>query len=103
MSASLSGPFNIGSIRATTMAAFAIFMLCEGTAHAQFLFWPRSTFWPGRYAPFKHHHHHHHRQTNPESARNARPEAAAKGPLHIIISIADQRVSLFDNGTLIAR
>ncbi|MDI2077368.1 L,D-transpeptidase, partial [Bradyrhizobium sp. Mp27] len=36
-------------------------------------------------------------------ALNARPEAPPKGPLQIIISIADQRVSLFDNGALIAR
>lgn len=101
MPAPLSGRVTIGSNRATTMAVFAIFMLSAGTAHAQFLFWPRYTFWPGHYAPFKHEHHH--RQTNPESAKNARPEAPPRGPLQIIISIADQRVSLFDNGTLIAR
>ena len=103
MSAPLSGRINIESIRAmtVTMAVFAIVMLSTGTAHAQFLFWPRYTFWPGHYAPFKHKHHH--RQTKPESAGNARPEELAKGPLQIIISIADQRVSLFDNGTLIAR
>ena len=101
MSAPLSGRINIGSIRATTMAVFAVFLLSAGTAHAQFLFWPRFTFWPGHHAPFKHRHHH--RQTNSESARDARPEAPANGPLQIVISIADQRVSLFDNGTLIAR
>jgi hypothetical protein len=103
MSALLSGRINIGSIRAITitMAVFAIFMLSAGTAHAQFLFWPRDTFWPGQYAPFKHQHHH--RQTNSESASKARPEDAPKGSLQIIISIADQRISLFDNGTLIAR
>jgi hypothetical protein len=91
----------MGFIRATTIAVFAIFMLSAGIAHAQFLFWSRYTFWPGHYAPFKHKHHH--RQTNSESAKNARPEDPPKGPLQIIISIADQRVSLFDNGTLIAR
>ena len=87
--------------RAITTAVFAIFMLPAGIAHAQLLFGPQHTFWPGHYAPFKHKHHH--RQTNSESARNARPEDPAKGPLQIIISIADQRVSLFDNGALIAR
>ena len=85
----------------TPLIAFAAFMLSAGIAHAQFLFWPQHTFWPGRYAPFKHKHHH--RQTNSESAKNARPEDPPKGPLQIIISIADQRVSLFDNGALIAR
>ena len=101
MSAPLFGHINIGSVRAITMAVFAILMLSAGIAHAQFPFWPRYTFWPGHYAPFKHKHHH--RQTNSESAKNARPEDPPKGPLQIIISIADQRVSLFDNGTLIAR
>jgi hypothetical protein len=85
----------------TPIMAFAIFMPSAGIAHAQFLFWPRDTFWPGHYAPFKHKHHH--RQTDSESAKNARPEELSKGPLQIIVSIADQRVSLFDNGTLIAR
>jgi L,D-transpeptidase catalytic domain len=97
----LSGRINIGSIRAIGMAVFAIFMLSAGIAHARFLFWPQYTFWPGHYAPFKHKHHH--GQRNSESAKNARPEDAPKGPLQIIISIADQRVSLFDNGALIAR
>src|ERR1700716_978823 len=85
----------------TPLIAFAIFMLSAGTPPAQFPFWPQYTSWPGHYAPFKHKHHH--RQTNSELAKNARPEDPPKGPLQIIISIADQRVSLFDNGTLIAR
>src|SRR5260370_18349693 len=85
----------------TPLIAFAAFMLSAGIADAQFLFWPQYTFWRGHYAPFKHKHHH--RQTNSESAKNARPEDPPKGPLQIIISIADQRVSLFDNGALIAR
>ncbi len=102
MSALLSGHIKIGSVSAITMAGFAILILSGGTAQAQFLFWPGHTFWPGHHAPPKHRHHHH-RQANPESARNARPEDAPKGPLQVIISIADQRVSIFDNGTLIAR
>jgi hypothetical protein len=85
----------------TPLIAFAAFMLSAGIAHAQFLYWPQDTFRPGHYAPLKHKHHH--RQTNSESAKNARPEAPPKGPLQIIISIVDQRVSLFDNGALIAR
>src|ERR1700686_1358773 len=83
------------------LIAFAAFMLSSWIAHAQFLFWPQSTFWPGQHAPSKHPHHH--RQTNSETAKNARPEPLPKGPLQITISIADQRVSLFDNGTLVAR
>jgi len=85
----------------TPLIAFAAFMLSAGIADAQFLFWPQYPFWRGHYAPFKHKHHH--RPTNSESAKNARPEDPPKGPLQIIISIADQQVSLFDNGALIAR
>ena len=85
----------------TPIIAFTAFMLSTGIAHAQFLFWPQYRFWPGHYASFKHKHHH--GQTNSESAKSARPEDPPKGPLQIIISIADQRVSLFDNGALIAR
>jgi hypothetical protein len=87
--------------RAITTAVFAIFMIPAGIAHAQFLFGPQHTFWPSRYPPYKHKHHH--RQTNSETAKSARPEPLPKGPLQIIISIVDQRVSLFDNGALIAR
>jgi hypothetical protein len=83
------------------MAAFAILMFSAGIAHAQFPFWPQYTFWPGHHAPFQHKHPH--RQRNPESSKNTRSEDLPKGPLQIIISIADQRISLFDNGTLIAR
>jgi hypothetical protein len=86
----------------TPIIAFAAFMLSTGIAHAQFLFWPQYRFWPAHYAPSKHKHHHH-RQTDSGSAKNAQPEDPPKGPLQIIISIADQRVSLFDNGALIAR
>ena len=85
----------------TPIIAFAIFMLSAGIAHAQFLFWPQYTSWPGHYAPFRHKHHHRH--TKSELAKKAQSRDAPKGPLQIIISIADQRVSLFDNGALIAR
>jgi hypothetical protein len=101
VSAPLSRRINIGSICVTAMAVFAIFMLSAGIAQAQFLFGPQSTFWPGHYAPFKHKHHH--RQANSGAAKSARPEDSSKGPLQIVVSIADQRVSLFDNGALIAR
>src|SRR3954471_7223721 len=87
--------------RAITTAVFAIFMLPAGIAHAQFLFGPQHTFWRSQYAPYKDKHHH--RQTSSETAKSVPPEPLPKGPLQIIISIADQRVSLFDNGALIAR
>ena len=101
MSASLPGHINSGPLAAITMPVIAIFMLSAGTAHAQFPFWPRYTFWPGHHATSNHKHRH--APPNSESAGNARPKDFPNGPLQIIVSITDQRVSLFDNGTLIAR
>ena len=47
-----------------------------------------------------------HRQrlpTSKESEPKAKSQEVAKGPLQIIISIADQQISVYDDGTLIAR
>jgi hypothetical protein len=67
----------------------------------QTLFWPQYGSWWGDHAPSRHNHQHRH--TKSESAKENQPEEPPKGPLQIIISIADQRVSLYDNGTLVAR
>src|SRR6266550_2990914 len=106
MSAPISGRINMGSIRATIVAAFAVFMLPVGIAHAQFPFWPQHGAWWDD--PSRHRHQHRHSgHTKPELAKDAQSKDAQKdapkGPLQIIISIADQRVSLYDNGILIVR
>jgi len=98
---SVSGRTNMGPIRATIVAAVAVFILPVGTAHAQFPFWPQYRSWWGDHAPFRHKHHHRHPKS--ELAKKAQSRDAPKGPLQIIISIADQRVSLYDNGALMAR
>lgn len=90
-----------GHIRAIALTAFAVCLLVPGIAHAQFPFWPQYGFWHRQYAP--HRHKHPHRRTNSELAKNVQPEAPPKGPLQIIISIPDQRVSLYENAALIAR
>src|ERR1700730_18261160 len=101
MSAPIFGRINMRSIGATMVAAFAIFILPVGIAHARFLFWPQySSLWR-HHAPFRHTHQHRH--TKSELVKSAQSKDAPKGPLQIIISIADQRVSLYDNGALIAR
>jgi hypothetical protein len=87
--------------RATMVAALAVFILPVSTAHAQFPFWPQYRSWWGDHAPFRHKHQPRH--TRSELAKNAQSKETPKGPLQIIISIADQRVSLYDNGALIAR
>jgi hypothetical protein len=88
-------------IRATLLAAFAVCLFPIGTAHAKFSFWPQYGSWWGDHAPFRHNHQHRH--TKSESAKENQLRETPKGPLQIIISIADQRVSLYDNGTLVAR
>jgi hypothetical protein len=101
MSTPIFGRINMRSIRATMVAAFAIFILPVGVAHARFLFWPQySSLWR-HHAPFRHTHQHRH--TKSELVKSAQSKDAPKGPLQIIISIADQRVSLYDSGALIAR
>jgi hypothetical protein len=89
------------AIRATLLAAFAACIFPIGTAHAKFSFWPQYGSWWGDHAPFRHNHQHRH--TKSESAKENKPQESPRGPLQIIISIADQRVSLYDNGILIAR
>ena len=99
----LSGRINMESIRATMVAALAVFMLPFGIAHAQYPFWPQYRSWWGHQAPFRHQHQHRHRHTKPELVKSARINDSPKGPLQIIISVAEQKVSLYDNGKLIAR
>jgi hypothetical protein len=89
------------AVRATLLSAFAVCLLPIGTAHAKFSFSPQYGSWWGDHAPFRHYHQHRYQKS--ESAKGNQPQETAKGPLQIIISIADQRVSLYDNGSLIAR
>jgi L,D-transpeptidase catalytic domain len=67
----------------------------------QTLFWPKYGSWWGDHAPSRHNHQHRH--TKSESAKGNEPQENPKGPLQVVISIADQRVSVYDNGSLIAR
>jgi lipoprotein-anchoring transpeptidase ErfK/SrfK len=107
---------NVVSICAVLAAVLAVCLIPVGTARAD-LFWPhyRSWGWDG-YAPFRPHyrswgwgyskpvrqkHRRAHRKHEPE--QKAKSQEAAKGALQIIVSIADQRVSVYDDGTLIAR
>jgi hypothetical protein len=83
------------------IVAFAVFILPVSTAHAQFPFWPQYRSWWGDHARFRHKHQHRHAKS--ELAKNAQSKDTPNGPLQIIISIADQRVSVYDNGALIAR
>ena len=85
---------------ATLAAALAICVLSPGNAHARFLFWPQHRSWWGDHE-FRHKHEHKHAKS--ESTKKGQVQDAAKGSLQIIISIADQRISLYDNGALIAR
>ena len=90
---------NAQPLCATLLVAFVGCIFSIGTAHADFPFWPRS--WWGAHAPSRHARHHRH--TKPELAQNTRSQDTPAGPLQIIISIADQRISVYDNGLLIAR
>jgi hypothetical protein len=80
------------------VAALALCLLSAGTpSHGRSMFWSESRFWWGdfrhRYPP---------RRTKSDLTKK-QPQGASKGPLQIIVSIADQRISLYENGDLIAR
>jgi hypothetical protein len=75
-------------------------MLSVGTSHARSLFWPQYGSWWGDHT-FRHKQQHRH--TKSDSTNKTQLKDAPKGPLQIIISIADQRISLYENGALIAR
>src|SRR6516225_1128085 len=88
-------------IRALVLAALAVCSLSSVTAHAQFFSWLHYRSWRGEHTPFRHKHQH--GRTQSELAKKAEPQDTPKGPLQIIVSIADQQLSLYDNGALIAR
>jgi L,D-transpeptidase catalytic domain len=76
------------------------------TANAQFFYGPQDRLrfsdhtsrWSD-HTPSRHKHGH---RTKSKSAKEAQPQDPPKGPLQVIISIEDQRISLYDNGVLIA-
>ena len=87
------------------------------TAYAE-LFWPHYRSWGwddygssrthhyrswgwGDYEPYRQRRQREHKGYAPEQKAN--PQEIAKGPLQIIVSIADQRISVYDDGALIAR
>ena len=87
-------------IRALLLGALAICILSEGTSQAQPLFWPQyRSLWGDHTFRQKQQH----RQTKSDLTKNIQLKDSPKGPLQIIISIADQRISLYDDGALIAR
>src|SRR6266853_963603 len=94
-------PANVGSIPATALAVLAICIVPIGTAQARPLYWPQYGYWWSDHAPLRHSHRHKHAETTLEKKDQA--QDASNGPLQIIISIADQRISVYDNGALIAR
>jgi hypothetical protein len=89
----------------TVLAGCIIFPV--ETAHAQFSFGPQYRWrWSDHTLRWRDHTpsspKHGHRKKS-ESAKETRHQDPPKGPLQVVISIEDQRISLYDNGVLIAR
>ena len=113
----LNRQLNAVSVRAALSVALALPLIPTGTAQAE-LFWShyRSGGWDD-YGPFRPHHYRSWGWDDYEPFRQKRHRAnkgyeleqkpksleVVKGPLQIIISIADQKISVYDDGTLIAR
>jgi len=93
------------------LITLAISLQLAGTSQARSPYWSPYRFWWGDHT-FRQKHQREHKK--PESTKRAPSQDAskdaskgaskdaAKGPLLLIISIADQRISLYDNGALIA-
>jgi L,D-transpeptidase catalytic domain len=108
---------SVMSIRCVLSAAFAVWLIPIGVAKAE-LFWPHHRSWGwDDYEPLRPHHYRSwgwgdyepNRQKRQrankghELEQKANPREIIKGPLQIIISVADQRISVYDDGILIAR
>jgi L,D-transpeptidase catalytic domain len=109
---------NVKSIRAIVLALLAVCIVPAGTAQAQFLswpqYWPQYRSWWGHHAPARHKHRHRYTKpklvkkdqaphTKPKLVKKDQAQDAPNGPLQIVVSIADQQISVYDNGALIAR
>ena len=92
---------NVRAVRATALVVLAFCIVPVGTAHARLVLWPQWGSWWGDHAPLRQSHRP--RRAEPKSAKQDQAQDAPNGPLQIIISIADQRISVYDNGALIAR
>jgi L,D-transpeptidase catalytic domain len=105
------------SIRCVLSVAFAVWLIPIGVAKAE-LFWPHHRSWGwDDYEPLRSHHYRSwgwgdyepYRQKRQrankghESEQKLKSQEIVRGPLQIIISIADQRISVYDDGELIAR
>ncbi len=90
------------------LMALIISLHLVGTSYARSQYWsPYGSWWGDRTFRPKHQH----GREKPDSTNQDRSQDtsksaskdATKGPLLIIISVADQRISLYDNGALVAR
>src|SRR5262245_64907961 len=91
----------IGLIRSLLLATLAVCMLSAGTpAHARSPFWPQFRLWWGD-NHFRQKHQH--KPAKSDLTKKTQVQDASKGPLQIIISIADQRISAYEHAALIGR
>src|SRR5437588_8997107 len=92
----IPGPFT-----RVALAVLAFYLLPMGFADARSPFWPDYRPMWKDLAPFRVEHKHSRKRL--ASAKKNQPHNTPKGPLQIIVSIADQRISIYDNGTRIAQ
>src|SRR5207248_2750404 len=94
-------PAKTAPVRATVLALLAVCLSAPESAQARLLFWPQYGSWWGYQSPWRHSERH--RRPKPSLGSKDEVKEATNGPLQIVISIADQRISVYDNGALIAR
>src|SRR3954454_2540059 len=92
---------HVGSICATIVVAVAAWNVAVEPAQAKFSLWPQFRPWRATQAPVRHKQHH--GEANSKPTEKVPAQEVEKGPLHIVVSIADQQISVYDDGALIAR
>jgi hypothetical protein len=83
------------------LVVLACCILTPGIGQARYLFWPGQWHRWNDYPPYRFDHKHSQRGPIPPNKQSTQP--IANGPLQIIISVADQRISVYENGGLTAR
>ena len=86
----------------TTLAVLAVLIMPVGASHAQFLFWNQFGSSWDNHPQSGQGHRHRHRHAKPELTREDQAQITTSGPLQIVISIADQRISVYDNDVMVA-
>src|SRR5262245_49665684 len=96
--------YRMKKVRALVVAALAVCLVPAEArarpAQGQFMLFPNFGSWwgtaPARHKPRQ-------RVKKPRLVEKEQPRETVNGPLHVVVSLPDQRISVYDDGALLAR